>query len=62
MGPVMGKLKIAKLGVPTLDFSNLKTVKEYKDWYGYSQKLENAIALLREKIEGLENERELIGI
>jgi hypothetical protein len=36
MGPVMGKLKIAKLGVPTLDFSNLKTVKEYKDWYGYS--------------------------
>lgn len=60
MGPMMGKLKIAKLGVPTLDFSNLKTVKEYKDWYGYSQKLENAIALLREKIEGLENERDLV--
>ena len=55
-------MKIAKLGVPKLDFSNLKTVKEYKDWYGYSQKLENAIGLLREKIEGLENERDLNGL
>lgn len=44
-----------KLGVPTLDFSNLKGVKEYKDWYAYSQKLENAIRLLREKTDGLEN-------
>ena len=36
MGPMRGQMKIAKLGVPKLDFSNLKTVKEYKDWYGYS--------------------------
>ena len=52
-------MKIAKLGVPTLDFSNLKTVKEYKDWFGYSKKLENAISLLREKIDGLENQIDL---
>lgn len=44
-------MKIAKLGIPQLDFTNLKNVKEYKDWYGYSQKLENAIRLMREKIE-----------
>lgn len=25
-----------KLGVPSLDLSTLKGVKEYKDWYGYS--------------------------
>lgn len=25
-----------KLGVPSLDFTQLKQVKEYKDWYGYS--------------------------
>jgi hypothetical protein len=49
------KMKIAKLGVPTLDFTNLKSVKEYKDWFGYSKKLESAISLLREKIDGLEN-------
>ena len=48
-----------KLGVPSLDFTQLKQVKEYKDWYGYSQKLENAIRLLREKVDGLENERGL---
>lgn len=48
-----------KLGVPSLDFTQLKQVKEYKDWYGYSQKLENAIKLLREKVDGLENERKL---
>ena len=50
------KVKIAKLGVPSLDLSTLKNVKEYKDWYGYSQKLENAIRLMREKIEAQENE------
>jgi hypothetical protein len=49
-----------KLGVPSLDFTALKQVKEYKDWYGYSQKLENAIRLLKEKVDGLENERELL--
>jgi len=30
------KQKNMKLGIPTLDFSNLKQVKEYKDWFGYS--------------------------
>ena len=59
VGPVRAKMKIAKLGIPTLDFSNLKTVKEYKDWFGYSKKLENAISLLREKIDGLENQLDL---
>jgi len=49
-----------KLGLPSLDFTALKQVKEYKDWYAYSQKLENATRLLREKVEGLENERELL--
>lgn len=42
-----------------MDFTQLKQVKEYKDWYGYSQKLEKAITLLKEKVDGLENEREL---
>ena len=45
--------------MPSLDFTQLKQVKEYKDWYGYSQKLEKAITLLKEKVDGLENEREL---
>ena len=53
------KLKIAKLGVPALDLSGLKNVKEYKDWYGYSQKLENCIGLLRERAEALEKERDM---
>ena len=25
-----------KLGLPSLDFTALKQVKEYKDWYAYS--------------------------
>jgi hypothetical protein len=33
--------------VPGLDFSNLKHVKEYKDWYAYAKKLEDALSLLR---------------
>ena len=49
-----------KLGVPSLDFTALKQVQEYKDWYAYSQKLENATRLLRERVENLENERELM--
>jgi len=24
------------MGIPSLDLSNLKNVKDYKDWYGYS--------------------------
>ena len=51
-------MKLAKLGIPSLDFSNLKNVKEYKDWYGYSQKLENAIRLMRERIASLEDQRD----
>jgi hypothetical protein len=47
-------MKIAQLGVPGLDLSTLKNVKDYKDWYGYAQKLENAIKLMREKISSLE--------
>ena len=68
-GPMRAKMKIAKLGVPSLDFTNLKSVKEYKegqilgfkykDWFGYSKKLESAISLLREKIDGLENQQDL---
>ena len=44
------------MGIPSLDLSTLKNVKEFKDWYGYSQKLENAIRLLREKNDALEKE------
>ena len=39
--------------------STLKNVKEFKDWYGYSQKLENAIRLLREKNEALEKDGDM---
>jgi hypothetical protein len=31
-------------------------VKDYKDWYSYSKKLEDAIRLLREKVNVLEDE------
>lgn len=50
---------MAQMGIPSLDLSTLKNVKDFKDWYGYSQKLENAIRLLREKNEALENERDM---
>lgn len=53
------KQKRVQLGIPQLDFSNLKQVTDYKDWYAYSQKLELAIKLMREKIEGLKQEREM---
>jgi len=33
-------------------------VKDYKDWYSYAKKLEDAIRLLRERIRDLENENE----
>jgi hypothetical protein len=36
-----------KLGVPSLDFSRLKHVRE-NDWYAYSKKLEEVIVGLRE--------------
>ena len=53
------KKNMVQMGIPSLDLSNLKNVKDYKDWYGYSQKLENAIRLLREKTEALENDRDI---
>lgn len=59
VGNARSKKNIAKLGVPSLDLSTLKNVKEFKDWYGYSQKLENAIRLLREKNEALEKENDM---
>ena len=43
-------ITMVKKKVPGLDLSNLKPVKDYKDWYGYSKKLEEAMKLLREKI------------
>ena len=53
------KKNMVKLGIPALDLSTLKNVKDYKDWYGYSQKLENAIRLLREKNEALEKDGDM---
>jgi predicted RNase H-like nuclease (RuvC/YqgF family) len=47
-----------KKQVPSLDFSNMKMIKDYKDWYSYSKKLEDAITLLREKINQLEQEND----
>ena len=37
--------------IPVLDLRKLKQVKAYKDWYGYVQKLEYSIKLLRLKIK-----------
>ena len=56
IGGARDKKKIENMGIPSLDLSGLKNVKEFKDWYGYSQKLENAIRLLREKNEALEKD------
>ena len=35
-GKYRAKKKIAQMGIPSLDLSTLKNVKEFKDWYGYS--------------------------
>jgi hypothetical protein len=43
--------------IPVLDFNKLKQVKAYKDWYGYAQKLEKSVKLLRTKIKKLEVDR-----
>lgn len=59
VGNARAKKNIVKMGIPALDLSTLKNVKDFKDWYGYSQKLENAIRLLREKAEALENEKDM---
>ena len=53
------KKNMVKLGIPALDLSTLKNVQDFKDWYGYSQKLENAIRLLREKNEALEKDGDM---
>lgn len=52
----LGGAKAAPKKVPGLDFSNLKHVKDYKDWYAYAKKLEDAISLLRQRISQLEDE------
>ena len=44
--------------MPGLDFSNLKHVKDYKDWYAYAKKLEDALTLLRQRITELESEKD----
>lgn len=41
--------------VPSLDFSNLKHIKD-NDWYAYSKKLEDVIQVLRDKVTLLEKE------
>jgi prefoldin subunit 5 len=33
-------------------------VKEYKDWYAYAKKLEDALSLLRQRIKELEDEND----
>lgn len=47
--------QIPKKKIPALDFSNLRQVREYKDWYSYAKKLESAIKLLRERISDMEH-------
>ena len=59
VGNARSKKNIAKMGIPAIDLSTLKNVKDFKDWYGYSQKLENAIRLLREKTEALEKDGDM---
>lgn len=36
VGNARSKKNIMNLGVPALDLSTLKNVKDYKDWYAYS--------------------------
>ena len=48
---------IKPIVIPVLDFNKLKQVKAYKDWYGYAQKLEKSVKLLRNKIKKLEEDR-----
>ena len=53
------KKNLVNMGIPALDLSSLKHVKDFKDWYGYSQKLEHAIRLLREKNDALEKDGDM---
>lgn len=43
--------------IPVLDMKRLNHVKTFKDWYGYSQKLEKSLKLLLGRIKSLQNER-----
>lgn len=43
--------------IPVLDFRKLKQVKAYKDWFGYSQKLEKSVKMLRSRVQKFERER-----
>mmetsp|Transcript_17795 Transcript_17795/g.17505 ORF Transcript_17795/g.17505 Transcript_17795/m.17505 type:complete len:185 (+) Transcript_17795:663-1217(+) len=43
--------------IPMLDMKRLNHVKTFKDWYGYSQKLEKSLKLLLGRIKSLQNER-----
>lgn len=36
VGNARAKKNIVKMGIPALDLSTLKNVKDFKDWYGYS--------------------------
>ena len=54
-----GDLSMEK-GVPKLDFRKLKKVREYKDWFSYSQKLEESIRILRARVKALENDNNLL--
>lgn len=44
--------------VPGLDFTQLKHIKDYKEWYSYAKKLEDALSLLRKRINQLEDEND----
>jgi hypothetical protein len=39
--------------IPSLDLSGTKRNTDYKDWYGYSQKLEKSVRILQGKNEQL---------
>lgn len=53
----LGRVKPTSHAVPSLDLSGLNHIaKDYKHWYQYSKKLEDAVKLLNEKIKVLEDE------
>ena len=51
---------ITKITVPELDFTKLKQVKEFKDWYSYAKKLEEVIPILRKKVKAAKAELKLV--
>jgi hypothetical protein len=36
--------------IPSLDLSKLRKVTEFKDWFPYTQKLENCVKFLRQRV------------